>query len=112
MTKNSSGIEITSKEEFQGVIDSLKASYEKIKDIIGKEKNNVERINKTEVWTGEAADAVYYKYSTLNTNYDQIEYSLELYIKFLQKTLEDYTLLQQEQEKNINAMSGSLNVNS
>lgn len=109
MTKT---LSISSPEEFQDVIDSLEASYNKIKNVIDKEKKNVERINKTDVWTGAAADAVYRKYALLNTNYDQIDYSLDLYIKFLKKTLEDYMLLIKEQGKNIDAMARDLDVNS
>ena len=107
-----SGISITSPEEFQSVITALEASYNKIKDIIDKEKKNVERINQTKAWTGKTAAAVYNKYALLNTNYEQIDYSLDVYIKFLKKTLEDYTIAINEQSKNIDAMAANLDVNS
>lgn len=107
-----SGITITSPEEFQSVITSLEESYNRIKDIMAKEKKNVERINQTKTWTGKTAAAVYNKYTLLNSNYEQIDYSLDVYIKFLKKTLEDYTMLISEQGKNIDAMARSLDVNS
>lgn len=107
-----SGITITSPEEFQAVINALEESYENIKSIIDKEKKNVEKINKTNVWSGRTASVVYEKYLLLNSNYDQIDYSLDIYIKFLKKTLDDYTLLIKEQSKNIDAMAASLDVNS
>jgi len=106
------GIEITSPEEFLEVIESMEASYNKIKDVIDKEKKNVERINETDVWTGKAAETVYEKYKLLNSNYEQIDYSLDLYIKFLRKVLEDYTRWVEESGKNIEGMSTSLDVNS
>ena len=106
------GIEITSPEAFQEVISSMETSYNNIKNIIDKEKKNVERINETDVWTGKAAETVYEKYKLLNSNYDQIDYSLDLYIKFLKKTLEDYLRLIEESGKNIEGMSTSLDVNS
>ena len=109
MNKN---ITITSVSDFQSVIDSLKASYSKIKEIIEKEKKNAVRINETEVWSGRAAKVIYEKYALLNSNYDQIDYSIDLYIKFLEKTLEDYMRIIEESSKNIEEMSSKLDVNS
>jgi hypothetical protein len=105
-------ITITSVAEFEAIINALEASYGRITNIIANEKKNAERINSTTVWTGAAGSVTYQKYALLNTNYDQIDYSLDLYIKFLKKTLEDYTKLIGELDKNTNAMSSDLDVNS
>ena len=106
------GIVITSPGEFQEVINELEASLNALSNIFSRETKNAERINQTEIWSGDASKALYDKYTMLNKNYAQIEYSIDLYIKFLKKTLEDYLRLIQEQEKNIDAMANSLDVNS
>ena len=109
---NNSSIEIRNPAELQEAINQLKSSLRVLNDIFASEDKNVERINKTEVWSGAASEAVYLKYKQLNANYSQISYSIDLYIKFLEKTLEDYNRLIQEQSKNIDAMADSLDVNS
>ena len=105
-------IEIVSPEEMQEAIKQLKGSLRVLNDVFSSQKNNVERINKTDVWSGAAAEAMYEKYKQLNANYDPITYSIDLYIKFLEKTLEDYNRLIQEQNRNIDAMAENLDVNS
>ena len=106
------GIVITDSAKFQEVINSFEASFRNIKNIVDKEKKNVERINQTEIWSGGAARAMYSQYSLLNSNYDPIVYSLDIYIRFLKKTLEDYVRIDYEISKNADDMSASLDVNS
>ncbi len=103
---------ITNSAEFEEVIQSLERSYGKIKDLFANERKNVEEINATDTWTGKSQKVVYDKYKLLNSNYGPIEYSLELYIKFLKKTLEDYKLMEREISRNIDEMEKSLDVNS
>ncbi len=105
-------IVITNSAEFEEVIRSLEQSYRNIKEMFDNERKNVERINATDVWTGNCQKVVYEKYKMLNDNYGPIEYSLDLYIKFLKKTLEDYTLMESEINKNIDNMASSMDVNS
>lgn len=106
------GILITSISEFQEVIDEMKSSWANLNEIFTNQIRNVDRIDETDVWSGAAARALHDKYKMLNGNYSQIGYSLDLYIKFLEKTLEDYVRLIQEQEKNVDAMASNLDVNS
>lgn len=105
-------IVITNSAEFAEVIQALEQSYNKILEIFDNERKNAEKINATDTWTGNCQKVVYEKYKMLNNNYGPIEYSLDLYIKFLKKTLEDYTLMEQEINKNLDNMESSLNVNS
>ena len=109
---NDSYIEIKNPAELQEAINQLKSSLKVLNDIFSSQKNNVERIGGTDVWSGTSADALRNKYKQLNANYDPISYSIDLYIKFLEKTLEDYNRLVQEQSKNIDAMAENLDVNS
>lgn len=101
---------ITNSAQFQEVIDSLEQSYNKLKDLFANQNKNKEHINGTETWTGATAQVMYDKYNQLSQNFGPIEYSLELYIKFLKKTLEDYTLMEQEVDKNIDAVAQELDV--
>ena len=103
---------ITDSIQFQEVINSLEESYNKIKDLFANQRKNAEEINGTDTWTGTASEVTYGKYKQLTENFEPIEYSLELYIKFLKKTLEDYTLAEKEINRNIDDIAQSLDVNS
>ena len=105
-------ITINDFDKFSEIITSLEASYNKLKEISNKEKDNKEKINSTETWTGYSQKAMYDKYNILTNDFDQIEYSLDVYIKFLRKTLEDYRLIEEEINKNANLVSNELDVNS
>lgn len=105
-------IVITDSAKFQEVIDSFEESIKKITDIFSNQVKNVERINETDVWSGKCAQAIYSKYTKLNDNYAAIEYSLRVYLGFLKKTLEDYTLIEAEINKNMENVASSLDVNS
>lgn len=109
---NNAYLEIRNPAELQEAINELKSSLAVLYDIFSSQKKNVERINETPIWAGAASQAVYGKYRMLNANYDQITYSIDLYIRFLEKTLEDYNRIIEEQSKNIDAMADSLDVNS
>ena len=103
---------ITDNAKFQDVIDNIEQSYNKIKDLFANQKKNANEIGGTNVWSGATADAVHDKYLQLIENFGPIEYSLELYIKFLKKTLEDYKLVEKEINRNIEDMSQTLDVES
>ncbi len=109
---NNSIIEIKNPLELQEAINQMKESLSKLRDIFSKQKNNVERINETQVWSGDAAKIVYRKYLMLNNNYDPITYSIDLYIKYLEKVLEDYRRMDIEISKNIDSATDALDVNS
>lgn len=106
------GIVITDAGKFEQIITSFEDSFNKVKDLFANEKRNAEEINNTDTWTGATAGVMYEKYKKLSDNFQPIEYSLELYIKFLKKTLEDYRRIEEEINKNMEDFSESLNVNS
>lgn len=105
-------ITITDSDKFEEVITSLESSYNKLKDIKENEKVNKEVINETDVWTGNAQKSMYNKFDELINIYEQVNYSLDIYIKFLKKTLEDYKLLNEEISRNIEKVENELNINS
>ena len=107
-----SKIVITDSSQFEGIINSLESSYNKVKEIINKENKNAEKINDTETWTGACARSMYSKYKELNSNYNLIDYSLDIYIKFLKKTLEDYRRIEEEISGNIDNLANELDVHS
>ncbi len=98
--------------QFEEVITSLKGSYKRIQDIFNSERSNAERINATDTWTGPAQKALHGKYIDLMKNFGTIEYSLDLYIKFIEKTLEDYKLLDENMKNNLEEHTSALDVNS
>lgn len=106
-------ITITNSSQFEEIINSLESSYNKIKKININENNNKEIINgDTDIWKGDSQVAMYNKYLLLSESFSKVEYSLEVYIKFLRKTLEDYTKAEQEINSNINQIANELDVNS
>ncbi len=111
MNNSIKDIEIKDPQAVYEVIKELKESQQVLKDIFGRQKTNVEKVNETEIWSGDAAQAFYRKYSMLNNNYNEIEYSVDLYIKYLEKVMEDYRLAGQAISKNIDEMAENLTVN-
>ena len=103
---------ITSYTEFQDVINSLENSKNNLSDLFDRERENVEKINETDTWSGSSATSFYNKYVALNNNYDNICNSLDIYIRFLKKTLNDYMKMEAAINNNIEAVANSLDVNS
>ena len=84
------GIVITNSGEFQEVIDSFEESVKKIHDIFANVVKNSKEINgEKDTWGGKAQSVFYNKYEELMKNFEPIEYSLDLYVRFLKKTLEE-----------------------
>ncbi len=98
--------------QFETIVNEIEKSYVRIKDIFSKEVKNAKEINGTDTWNGNGQVALYNKYVELIKNFSPIEYSLDLYIKFLRKTLEDYRRLEEELENNMQDFASELNVNS
>ena len=105
-------ITITDSDKFAEVITSLENSYNKLVEIKENENINKETINATDVWTGNAQKSMYDKFDELINTYEKVDYSLDIYIKFLKKTLEDYKLINDEISKNIDKVENELNINS
>ncbi len=105
-------ITITDSEKFEEVINSLLDSYNKLKEIKDSEIRNKEKINGTDTWTSNAQKSMSNKFEELIESYEQIDFSLAIYIKFLSKTLEDYKLLNDEISKNVDKVENELNINS
>ena len=105
-------IVITSTEEFRNVISALEESAMKVSDIFDSEVNNDKKIDGTDSWTGYSQQVISEKLSQLSDNYDSIRYSLNLYTRFLTKTVEDYEKMEQEIDNNAEEYSQELNVNS
>ena len=104
-------IVITDSAQFEAVISEIEKSYKIIQDVFSNEKKNSKEIDATDTWNGSAQAVMYEKYTELMENFGPIEYSLDLYIKFLKKTLEDYRRLEEELEKNMQDFASELDVN-
>ena len=97
---------------FDEIINQIEKDYFKIKDIFEKEKRNSQEINGTDTWNSNGQVALYNKYVELMENFGPIEYSMDLYIKFLRKTLEDYRRFEDAVQDNMEEFSSELDVNS
>ena len=104
-------ITIKDSNKFQEIINLLENALKRVQNVIDSENKNVELINETDVWSGPSARSMYRKYRELNSNYVLIDYSLDLYVRFLKKTLEDYRRIEAEISKNTDEMASNLDVN-
>lgn len=105
-------IVITNSTQFEEVINTFEQVLTRVKDIFENEKKNAEEINGTSTWTCMTQEVIYSKYKLLSNNFAPIEESLQLYINFMKKTLEDYKAIEAHIEKSAEASSVQLNVNS
>lgn len=103
---------ITNSTQFEEVIRAFEQSLPKIKDIFTNERANAEQINATSTWTSETQKIMYEKYKLLENNFAPIEESLQLYINFMKKTLEDYKAVEEHINQMAENNSNELNVNS
>ena len=104
-------VEITSYEEFEDVIKSLQDVTNNIHDIFEHRRTCDEHLIDGSTMQGKTAERTYARCKELEENYGPIEYSLNLYINFLKKTLEDYKLLDQAIDKNAEEFAQALDVN-
>ena len=109
---NQSKIVITDDSKFEEIINSFEKNLKNIKEIFEQEKNNVEDINKTPIWSGPTQEVVYDKHKKLQENFKPIEDGLEYYINFLKTTLENYRTFERETNNSIEQNKEHLTVNS
>ena len=104
-------IVISDNAQFRAIIQEMKDSASKIDDIFDRETSDYEKINATDTWTGRSQRATYSQLKKLSQNYDPIRYSLALYIRFLEKTIDDYEKVEQAIKDNAEEFSEELKVN-
>ena len=105
-------IAITDYNQFNSVITSFENSLNHIKEIFANEKQNIENINATDIWTGKTQEVIYNKYKLLANNFEPIETALQIYIDFLKNTLQEYKNTNEYLNKSIELNDENLNVNS
>ena len=105
-------IVITDTNKFEEVIQVFEQTLPRIKDHFASERRISNEYNATNTWTGKSQEALYNKYKMLEKNFDPIVEGIEIYIRFLKKTLEDYKLLEQQLNQKAEEFSEQLNVNS
>ena len=105
-------ITITDSDKFQEVIQTFRETLPSIKNCFESERRNSIDIGGTDVWKGKAQEKLNEKYKMLEQNFDPIVETMEIYIRFLQKTLDDYKELEAQISAKADAFSEQLNVNS
>ena len=104
-------IYISNFSEFKLIISKLRNNLENIKNLFNNEKNNIEKINGTDVWNGMTQTIIYNKFKELEKNFPDVEKALGTYIMFLETTLTNYQKLESNIKENIDDNSDNLNVN-
>jgi uncharacterized protein YukE len=110
--KNMNKVVITDSDKFEDIIQLFEHTIPKIKGHFDSERRNSQEINATATWTGASQRALYDKYKMLEANFNPIVETLELYTRFLKKTLEDYKMLEQQIKAKAEDFSDQLDVNS
>ena len=105
-------IVITDSNQFEEVIKEFEQILIRIKDIFLNENRNIEEINATSTWTCQTQAVIYNKFKMLSNNFGPIEESIQLYIDFLKKTLQDYSNFEVHIDRSAEASSVQLDVNS
>lgn len=98
-------------DSYENIINKFEESLTKITEIFNKQNQNIEKINKTETWTGIAQENTYKKYKELESKYGNIEESLLTCISFMKKTLDDYRNIEEQFNSDLENNSIELNVN-
>lgn len=105
------GVVIENSDEFEALINSFENSTNKIKDIFNNEKNEIEKINSTDVWSGDTQKVIYDKNKMLQENFDPIVEALDYYVLFMKKVVSDYKAFENKINQNAEVNSDELNVN-
>ena len=105
------GVVIENSDEFEALINSFENSTNKIKDIFNNEKNEIEKINSTDVWSGDTQKVIYDKNKMLQENFDPIVEALDYYVLFMKKVVSDYKAFENKTNQNAEVNSDELNVN-
>lgn len=92
-------------------IEIIKNAKNNFIKIFEEENANIEKINNTEIWYGEADQKLYSKYQELRQNYEGIEESLEYIINFLESVAINHTNLEKVISNNISTQENNLDVN-
>ena len=97
---------------FEELINVIEAQLPNIKNTFQNERRNSQGMSGSETWKGLSQEALYGKYKLLEQNFEPVEESIAIYIKFLKKTLEDYKALEASIDAKAEEYSNQLNVNS
>ena len=108
----SNKVVITDSNQFENVISVFESTLPEFKKIFENERTITKEIDNTPTWTGEAQRALYGKYKALEANFNPIVESMEIYIRFLKKTIEDYKALDKELMQKAEEYNEQLKVNS
>ena len=90
MSSKTQKIVITNYQDFENIINELKESLERIKELFNSENNLMKKIDNTDIWSSNTQEKVYSKYLELSEGYNHVIKSLETYIRFLENTLNSY----------------------
>ncbi len=105
-------IRITNSNEFKRIIASMEQHRKNVGEIFENENTNMEKINATEVWSGDAQEETYNKYLELKQNYEPIMDGLRKYIDVMKNAIAKYEELDTYRDNLANDNRDNLTVNS
>lgn len=104
-------IVIKSSNDFEKVIDVFKSTIIDIQDIFDRQNINMNKIDSTKVWTSSTQKEITVKYNELKEEYDDIIYSLNNYVTFMNSALDTYKSYENSLNNMIDSNDTNLNVN-
>lgn len=104
-------IEIKNFDDYAKTINEFEQINKKIKEIFENQDKNIDKINKTEIWSSKTQESICNKYDELKLQYSDIEVSLDNYVKFMKNTLEEYKKLENMINSDADNNAANLNVN-
>lgn len=105
-------IEISDPVKFEEIINRLEAAVPSMRNTFQSQMKTQVDMSGNAVWKGKAQEALHEKHEMLSKNFEPAVEGVEIYIRFLRKTLEDYKALDKQLEAKAEESSNQLNVNS
>jgi len=93
-------------------INEFEKSKNKIRQIFDREKKTTLILNNGHSWVGKAGNAMYNKQQEFQKNFDPIIEALDVFIKYMKTSLEEYRKAEKETMIGLEKNSESLDVNS
>ena len=93
-------------------INEFEKSKEKIRQIFDRQKKNMLMLDNGHSWVGKSGEAMFKKQQSFQRNFDPIIEALDVFIKYMKDSLEEYRKAEKETMKSLEINSESLDVNS
>ena len=100
--ESKSYIEITSDEAVQNFINKLETTIPKIKEVFENENKLFDQVGDESIWKSESQKKIMESYDLLKKDYEEIDKSLNSFLKLMKETYEAYSVYAKVKESGDN----------